>query len=862
VNLAAYIENNNLDIPLSTKDNIQISDTQVIAIDDNLNIQTSSVGEALLVIVNDNVLTTLRILVKSPVKEIVLDDNDLTLLVGEIYPLNYTVVSEDDYFKSFNRQLRWTSSKHNIVGVKGSNKIYTYGVGTTTLTGTTFDGSKSITVNVKVIGNPDTLIVQPTIVKSTVNVGEERQLKAFFGTKDVTTNVEWESQYPEILTIDDNGVVRPLRAGTCEVTAQSSIDRRKDSYTFFVKSMVDKVTLDCHTITLATIGDQKQLNAQLSYADPEVAPLLDGYYYESSNDTIVSVTQDGLIKAEGPGIALISAIAYDSGKKDSCTVEVIGEAPPTTIDYTPVREISMSVDIDPMIIGQKVPLNYNIYPEEATDQSVKFDVRNGDVSQIQYIDGQYYFIPKERGTFRVKIRANGGIEDVSDEIEFSVKSPIASLNLSIGIERGTTNEKKLYVGEQTEVFTEILTQGYYSGFDVYPNTLEYSIDDPDILELEYLNGKYFITALERGSTYIRVKNIEDRHEESLRIKVLSPASKISTDREVRLPVNIYYAPSFDYTPTSVSKEAEIVQLESGIQLDVDEFYFAESYIDKEIEYETQIIDYFKAALSTPTTKSTITRHETRLERLNALKNSAVSGYCLVSTPFLKDRNFKSYKYYEIKDNQIIGYYPGKAKVSVSIDGSATNALTLIHWSDNKKDFAIKETTKWITYDNIISREGYANDFAALSNEDKIQYIIEYLNHKYRAESKPSIELLKALAALDHDKLPSSIVTDLDAITTRDELAYISIYLDKIFNGVRPLKTDNIIYYDVIKESVKQAIANGYVIPQSRDYLGVANEIDYTTFKSMVDRMYPVNNLPDALEGPFTHKQLILMLNQL
>lgn len=448
----------------------------------------------------------------------------------------------------------------------------------------------------------------------------------------MTNYVKWTSNYPELMTVDTNGLVTPLREGTCEITAQSSVNRKKESYTFLIKSMVKEVSLDQSSILFDSPGAEKQLIASLTYKDPAVTPLLDGYYFESSNTTIATVTQDGLVKARGPGIALISVITNDSGKRDTCTVEVLDQAKATSNNYIPVESLELTPYSNYALIGQKTPLSFDLRPTDASDQSLRFDVKNGDISQIQLIDGQYYFIPNERGTTRIKAVANGGL-DVDDEIEIIVESPIASLDLDLDTNEGTNKERKLYIGEQTLVKTDIYTQGRYTAFDVYTNTLEYSIDDPDIAKLEYLNGRYFITALKRGTTTLRIESIEGRHDDFIKIKVASPVKKLFTDREVRLPLNTSYTPRVTYTTTTSAKHKGDLNIDLGLRFEVEEFYFSTDYIDQEIAYENKVIDHFIETPYTETKASTIEKHSTRLNRLMALKDSSVNGYSLVKNNF-------------------------------------------------------------------------------------------------------------------------------------------------------------------------------------------------------------------------------------
>lgn len=858
INLDIYFSTKNISIPLDHNTIIQVADTNILSVDETFNLQTSSIGEGVIVIVNNDNFTTLTVKVKSPNKEITYSDDDLVLLLGEIYPLNYQVIGQDDYYKPINQRLKWTSNKANVIGIKGGNQIYTHAVGTTTLTGTTYDGELSISIDVTVIGNPDKLTIKPDIINTSIKVGEPRQLNAFFGTKDVTSNVRWDSQYPDMVRVDDNGLVTPLHEGTCTITAISSIDR-EDSYTFFVKSMVDKITLDSNSIIIDKIGDQKKLNATLTYKNADEEPLLNGYYYESSNPLIATVTQEGLVTSKRKGIALISAIAFDSGKKDVCTVEVIGETTPTTINYTPVDEVILSPYNYPIIVGEKIFLEYELYPKDATEQSVRFDIRNGDVNQIQNINGHYYFIPNERGDVDIKIIADNNATDL---IEVSVSSQIGKLELDLDNDRGTTNEKRLYIGEQSEITTDMITQGHYTNFDVYPNILKYTVDDSDVLKLENFGGKYYVTALKKGSTTIRVENIEGKYQDSIKVRVSSPTSKISTNREVRLPIDIFYTPEVNYTPSSSVSSDETFNIYNALEIEVDEFYFEEAYIDKEIAYEEQLLINFRTAPYSSSTDSNITRHNMRLERLLRLKNSASGGYCLVNNNFLKDRNFESYRYYTINDNKIMGHYPGKSKVIISIEGTATKDTTLLYWNTNFSKFEVKATNEWIDYNNLIAEKSFYSALSTLGTQKQVELAIYYESNKYNFSSIPSIELLSALSTLEGDKLPTSLFNNFNNQTTKEELAYTAMYLDAKYKASNKPKTNNIIFYDVLDINVKQALALGYIIPDSQNYLGVTSYITYAEFKEVIDKILPSNTLPASSDNVLTHEELILLINQL
>jgi len=864
INLKAYVHEHSLDINLSEDTNFQNANSKVVEIDGNFNLKALSVGESIIVIVNDSSdLIPITIKVKSPIKAINVNATDLTLLAGEIYPLKYEIISDDNYNGSYDRRLKWKVSKNNIAGVKGQNLIHTYGVGMTTLTATAFDNTTSVSIDVKVIGNPNPLIIKPEIIDSSVKVGEQRQLKAFFADKEVTNNIKWTSEHPDLLSIDNNGLVTPLKEGTCEITATSSISRKTNRYTFFIKSMVDSIDLDRSSVTLNKLGEQIQLNATLQAKDPDIKPLRDGYYFTSSNPSIASVDANGLVTANGPGIALISAITYDSGKKDSCTIEIPKGPASTSIDYTLTKDITLDSYPSKILIGQKILMNYKITPENATNRNVKFHVKNGS-DQIHFINGQYFFIPTKKGNTEIKIVADSyGDEPIEDSIDVSVISPIASLNLDLALERGTKTERKLYIGEKTELLTEILTQGLYSSFDVYPNTLEYTVDDPDILKLDYESGKYFLTALKKGTTTIHVVNIEDKHDEYLKIDVLTPVKKVFTDKSVELPVGISYAPRITSTPKSSVSENVHFDIASGINLAVEDFYFTKTYIDKEIAYEKQLIDYFKTLKYNATVEATITRHEDRLNRLSALHKVAVNDYCLVTNNFLKDRQFNTYQYYTINKNNIMGHYPGKALVTLSIDNTASTAKTILYWNDDPNILRFQKTSKWVDYKALITEHGLESILADLSISTEIDSLIFYLSNPSLFKNEASsIELLNVFKALELSQLPNSLLYDLEAPTTKQELAFIAMYLDNSNKSLSALQLNNIVYYDVINETVKKAIAMGYVIPSSKDYFGVNANITYKEFRQSLSLIKSVDNLPTDLDVPLTHRQTLLLLRDL
>lgn len=447
-------------------------------------------------------------------------------------------------------------------------------------------------------------------------------------------------------------------------------------------------------------------------------------------------------------------------------------------------------------------------------------------------------------------------------LEVQVKSPIASLNLDLSVQRGKKSERKLYVGETAEILNDIYTQGLYSEYDVYPNTLKYKVEDTDVLDLQYINGKYYVKALKKGSTTIQVENIQGKHDEHLRVKVSNPVRRIETNSAVRLPIGIGYTPNYSFTPTSSARDISLPFLNKGIKLEVEEFYFSESYIDEEIAYEKKVIEEFTSLPSSYALEASIKGHNTRLSTLELLKNNAKNGYALVTNTFLKDRNLSPYKYYDINKNTITGNYPSKAHVNILINGTSTETSTVLYWQEDNKDFAIKNLTKWQNLNELLKDHHLTQSFASLPEEKQIECLLYYLSHKDFLPSDPSAELLTALSGLKKSPLHDILGADLKAPVTLHELAWVAAYIEQVHGTNKTANIDNIIYYDIINDVVKNTIALGYISPKDKDHVGIKTLVTYPDFKEMVDKVLPNNQLPLSIEKTFNHEQVLLMLNQL
>lgn len=178
--------------------------------------------------------------------------------------------------------------------------------------------------------SPHAIEIRPSSLTLTLNNGEYGYLTAY----DKTDNepfylVAWSSEDPRIATVDNNGGVTPISAGStriialsnegtsaaCDVTVNPGKGKTKPVYS------ISKLMLDRTSVSLGIGASLTLVPTAISTdgeeaLDPEVT-------FKSSRPDIVSVDPDtGLVSAISRGSAKITATTTDgSGRSASCNVK-------------------------------------------------------------------------------------------------------------------------------------------------------------------------------------------------------------------------------------------------------------------------------------------------------------------------------------------------------------------------------------------------------------------------------------------------------------------------------------------------------------------------------------------------------------
>lgn len=153
----------------------------------------------------------------------------------------------------------------------------------------------------------------------TINPGSTSQLTATTLPTNATNRaVTWTSSNTSVATVNSDGLVTAVSAGTCTITATAKDGSGKTaSCTVTVPKMVSGITLS-KTLTL-NVGSTSQLTATVSPADATNTALT----WTSSDTGVAKVSTSGLVTGVSRGTCTITATAKDgSGVSASCAVTV------------------------------------------------------------------------------------------------------------------------------------------------------------------------------------------------------------------------------------------------------------------------------------------------------------------------------------------------------------------------------------------------------------------------------------------------------------------------------------------------------------------------------------------------------------
>lgn len=219
-----------------------------------------------------------------------LNNTSLSLQEGETSTLEATVSPSN----ATNNAVTWSSSNTDVATVTASGVVTANSAGSATITCTTKDGSKTATCKVTVTKPVTTVSVTGVSLNKTslsLTVGDSQKLTSTVQPSNATNkSVTWKSSSTAVATVDANGNVKAVKAGSATITCTTQ-DGSKNAKCY--------VTVTKNNITGISIPDPGFKEYLLSVFDKD----LNG---EISKNEALEITEIYI----GAGVSSFEGIEY------------------------------------------------------------------------------------------------------------------------------------------------------------------------------------------------------------------------------------------------------------------------------------------------------------------------------------------------------------------------------------------------------------------------------------------------------------------------------------------------------------------------------------------------------------------------
>jgi uncharacterized protein YjdB len=281
-------------------------------------------------------------------------------------------------------QLSFVSSNEAVATVDQNGLVTCVGFGQAIITVSTNDGSQKsqrCTVTVK-----KTAVTRISLGSGsyTISVGAEEalgkttKLFAEVAPKDAfDRSLTWVSSDESVASVDDTGLVTSVNYGTAIITASANDGSLKSaSCTVRVEKLsINSIDFKNKSETIAAdangaLGKKLQLSAAVSPQNAFDTSLV----WSSSDESVATVDNNGLVTSVGYGIAVITATSADGGgASGSCSVNVA---------YVKIKKISLNAARLSVAGGETFLLKATVMPEDATIKAITWQSSDTSVVRV------------------------------------------------------------------------------------------------------------------------------------------------------------------------------------------------------------------------------------------------------------------------------------------------------------------------------------------------------------------------------------------------------------------------------------------------------------------------------------------------
>lgn len=448
-------------------------------------------GDANITVANGTVFKIIKVHVRNRLKSVSFTQNVYEVKEGDTVSLkNALIFDPSDHV---NTKVSWTSTNTNAVTVDEDGNITGIKAGEVawiTCVPEDLGIVGAVTCTVKVISQDvpaENITLKPS--EATMHVGETLQIEGVFEPVTATyQNLSWSSTDESIATVDKNGLVTAVAEGTVSIGAVY-----RDPITgtvwnpIYCKIKVESAIVKAESYKLTPEhkdlhkGDNYQIVPVFTPADTTNQKV----HYYSSDKTVVTVDENGVVTGVEEGSAVIIGRSEDGNMVETCTVTVI---PPRV----PVQDFTVEPKEQEVRVGSTFYIKPVFTPADATNQKVKYTSSD---EKIATVDENGLVTGVAVGDTTIICQSDeGNIIAVCNVKVLKAYVNVISFNV-------TPTSQEVETGSTFQI-TAVFTPA-----DATNQNVTYQSADPDIATVD---EKGLVTAVKKGNTTIICQSEEGK----------------------------------------------------------------------------------------------------------------------------------------------------------------------------------------------------------------------------------------------------------------------------------------------------------------------------------------------------------------
>lgn len=352
---------------------------------------------------------------------------------------------------------------------------------------------------------PVTIRLNKTLISS-LPVGSTQTLTATIAPEGAKVTVVWSSEDDAVAVVNENGEVTGVAPGTTVISARAeeSVATCKVTVT---EVKPTAIKLSAASLKLA-VEEQQVLEVVLTPSNA----VADDLTWETTDEKVAVVDQNGTVTAVAVGKATITAKCNGGNLAATCQVEVVSKDEEVKVTSIALEPASLSLEE-----GQKGTLNVVVTPANAVVEDLQWETSDAEVASISA--GEVTALKAGKATITAK--CNGGSLSAVCEItvtEKAVTPPDEDAVKSVVIfAEGDASD--IQVGKT------VLLTARYEPSTATPKNVSWTVDRPDFAQVDQnglVEGLSTVKGSDKEWSKVTITVTADGVSSSMALRVIPP----------------------------------------------------------------------------------------------------------------------------------------------------------------------------------------------------------------------------------------------------------------------------------------------------------------------------------------------------